>query len=789
MKFTFRYLTKPSNLFRFSYGLQNQPRPYRFNFPVGFNKGKYRFIYDTRDEIVKENGLHEFIINDREIEKTNDTQQFIKKLNKISPIKNYSLATRRSEMNINKTKLLESTIENIHKEKHLTLTTAPVEILNFADAVLETRSREAVAEDIVTIKRIIFKAMAEKELQQFQRANHSLSTHRSLKHLKEADFGALRQTPVQVLERIDRIADEYIDYIFSALNRNIITQNCSHLANNKNIKKVVEESKKELKRIVHNRIIKESNAEASTKKKTAVKENSGYLKKKKLTKGVMQEKMVPTEVQVKDISILRSAMAVISMDNEILKVTSDLLQRIRGEGLTENYDAVIYFANLHEVLKKKEELLECFLKFDGEIERGDKGLKNVSTWGGTEETDYKLLQQLITIETLKEEKRCMVDILAEEGFTENDIDSLEVIIEALLAVEDDILIETDSVYDLLTEDNVKKLELLLKEQIYKEKYMTAETKIKMEILKEAISRLDNNTKYEVIKIIDYVLSKVAIQAFLEGETDIPVDKIKISLGISDKHIKILDTIIKKHEIYKEDTKTLRIYKMLWFLRATKPEDWKILPWRDYPYEEEPITFEQKELIPENWQLKLTPEYWNKIEEHPIPFGSDLGTEEMAVSIEIMIDMINILIMLWATRYTGFAGYTGTQAVILLTEILYSWLMLETSIKEMDKKDSKEHYFRCYRWIRWEAEKVALKARDDMNMNGNDYISELVFELIYYMENHHFDTMPLFECVEKMDEFRALIPEMDPQGDIEFALDKLKGIRHRIIESKSKKSNE
>ena len=77
----------------------------------------------------------------------------------------------------------------------------------------------------------------------------------------------------------------------------------------------------------------------------------------------------------------------------------------------------------------------------------------------------------------------------------------------------------------------------------------------------------------------------------------------------------------------------------------------------------------------------------------------------------------------------------------------------------------------------------------MELNGNMYISEWIFELIYYMENHHFDTMPIFDVIEKMDEFRALLPEDDPQGDINFVLDKVKGMRHKIIECKAKKSNE
>lgn len=250
---------------------------------------------------------------------------------------------------------------------------------------------------------------------------------------------------------------------------------------------------------------------------------------------------------------------------------------------------------------------------------------------------------------------------------------------------------------------------------------------------------------------------------------------------------------KFRDIDKFEEKNLDLYKRFWFLRATDPLDWKIVPYDNFPYEDDSVIFdENKQMIPDNWQLEMVDvenKMFKKIDNNPVPFGKDVSNVEMALSVEIMIEMINILILLWSRLFYAFTGYTGTQSVTRLTRTLYEWLTLETSISAMDNKESKEHYMRAYRWIRWEAEKVSIKGRDDMNLNGNCYIDEFIYELIYYMENHHFDTMPLFKVVEVMDEYRALVTEDEPQGDIEFVLDKVKGMRHKILDCREKRNNE
>jgi hypothetical protein len=355
---------------------------------------------------------------------------------------------------------------------------------------------------------------------------------------------------------------------------------------------------------------------------------------------------------------------------------------------------------------------------------------------------------------------------------ENDFETFDREILKELYQEKDLegLIKKLIVRELITENEMKQLKKLPIGNIL------------LDIIKELekVSYLDMNIEKEKN------LNTSAYREIMKNK--VSLDTVKKLIVIDKDKEKELKIALKEFETQYIDGKTVDLYKRFWFIRATDPKDWKILPYSDYPYEERPLYF-GNELIPDNWQLEMIPSLYKEIKEHPIPFGSNLGLKEMELSINIMIEVINILILIWSRLYYDFTGYTGSQAVIRLTQTLYDWLMLETSLEEMEKKGSKEHYFRCYRWIRWEAEKVSIKAKDDMNLNGNNYISELIFELIYYMENHHFDTTPLFYAVEKMDEFRALIPSDEPQGNINFILDKVKGIRHRIIECRSKKSNE
>lgn len=233
---------------------------------------------------------------------------------------------------------------------------------------------------------------------------------------------------------------------------------------------------------------------------------------------------------------------------------------------------------------------------------------------------------------------------------------------------------------------------------------------------------------------------------------------------------------------------LKLWKRFWFLYADDIFDNKILPCCDFPYEQQPIEFEGfDDLITENWQAVYPNTFWKNIDYHPIPKGRMLSTKEIPLAINIMVEMINILILMWYRYYSAFWGWTGSQAVIGITESVFEWISLESSRAEQNNKNSKQHYDRCYRWLRWEAEKMALLARNDMELRGNYYVGLLLEDMINYMLDHHFDIMPIFTDVNKMDEWRNLFNK-DLQNDITWILDKVKAIRHKLIIGREKKDN-
>ncbi|SQB33640.1 hypothetical protein [Clostridium cochlearium] len=231
---------------------------------------------------------------------------------------------------------------------------------------------------------------------------------------------------------------------------------------------------------------------------------------------------------------------------------------------------------------------------------------------------------------------------------------------------------------------------------------------------------------------------------------------------------------------------LEVLKRWWVLGATSPYDKKILPY-DYNYLKKPLSINRRDR-----------EYGCLIDQdkHPISFmpylennkGIDLGygLEEINLSIEIMLDMVNIVGMIVQHSASQFANCSGQEAIEFIMEVLLDWLNLDTTIQEMNNKGSREHYLRCYRWIRWEAEKIWFTADKDHSMDkmmGIKYAGMLFANLLDYMKYHHFDIVPLWRNLKYMDierHFNRIVQN----GDIMENLDKLKSKRHYYIETQN-----
>lgn len=386
------------------------------------------------------------------------------------------------------------------------------------------------------------------------------------------------------------------------------------------------------------------------------------------------------------------------------------------------------------------------------------------------------------------------------------------------------------VYGVLKELTIDNLEQFLKKEVIRK------------IIKDSLVGFDSKKPHELLKdnVCKLLLSK-KIKELFKGYNEVLLNKITIkeienifeSLKLDKEHIpnvsiddnkallekvyrkffeqknnlvdkKIMDFVNElpnlmsmNKEILKEDSKIvskdlnlqnyksdkdLPLFRRFWFLDNMKLDggysDLMILPQEDYPYEKDPIK-EGGFVVCDNWNVVYPHSFYNKIDKHPIPFGKDLGRKEVEVYLKILVDVINIFIMLWAKFERAFWGWTGTQACIGMANAVYNWIMLESSKEEMRKNNVEDQYKRVYQWIRWECEKMSLKARNDGELKANYYIELLLKELFLYMQDHHFDITPIFENVEKMDEYRHTL--YDVHNDINFVIDKVKGIRHIMLE--------
>lgn len=245
-----------------------------------------------------------------------------------------------------------------------------------------------------------------------------------------------------------------------------------------------------------------------------------------------------------------------------------------------------------------------------------------------------------------------------------------------------------------------------------------------------------------------------------------IDKDLLDLNIWNiykEHNKSLNgTLI--NEIYKQyGSNSIEVTKRWWWLKATAPTDKLIIPNKDYIYNR-------------NLLNNANYEYLRFNNNHPIEWGLGSGIDynvpPMPVSIEIMVDLLNILIMIWHKNTQAWLSCTGKESMQFIMELVYDWYTLSTSHPNAD-------YYRAYRWIRWEAEKVYFLD----TKNGLQAIGILIANLIDYLKQHHFNLVPLWKNPKAMDVERNF-NRVAANGDIMKDLDKLKGQRHYMIETQN-----
>ncbi|CAK7055499.1 MAG: hypothetical protein TIS_03752 [Tissierella sp.] len=767
MSFKFEYVIKPSANYKIGYGLKSKPRPYPFNFPVGLKNGNYRFNYDRRDQIHIEGDGQSFVSWGKDMDLEKDINPLIKKIYEMETLKEKELEKliKKEVLKENSNSKLESLGKELYKDVSIELKKNKIKNL-YIERSLELEKIKLKYLDMY--EEFLF---AKKKIKELIKGNPEyLLNHHFIREISVGEcLNGLDQSIEDIvvdnhrfmLETIKKALEKEIESLLNKNDRFDMCYKTTERSFSLNLFKQLEESK-------------------------TTELTSDFIKTLDIEKmEIALTKEDRAEIVVKSIVLLTKLSNEININKELNPLFKVLNEIYRYKELL---NKVLFLYTLYD-LEKEDGLVEVETSSAGIDKSIEKSLdKNFEVDLAADSNVKMLISNAKHNMQVELKEKLLKDTTISEVDIEECFKQLEGVYEIVINIERRMKqLDKESITDLSKEKDIHLLikKLIIHDLVTENELLEFEKSPIGKMILEEFMTLDREQK-EMEIVVDKSIPMIRSYKEIMINNDIQTIKKAIEIDLN-KEIEF-KKVISDIEMEKNDTK-IKFNKRFWFLRATDPFDWKILPYSDYPYRDKPVIFNQDKKIPDNWQLEMIPDLYKEINKHPMPFGEDLGDEEMALSIEIMIDVINIMILIWSRMFYNFSGYTGSQAVIRFTKLLYNWLMLETSIEEMEKKRSKEHYFRVYRWIRWEAEKVAIKARDDMTLSGNMYIDEWIFELIYYMENHHFDTMPIFNIIQKMDEFRALLPSDDPQGDINFVLDKVKGMRHKIIECKANKSNE
>lgn len=296
---------------------------------------------------------------------------------------------------------------------------------------------------------------------------------------------------------------------------------------------------------------------------------------------------------------------------------------------------------------------------------------------------------------------------------------------------------------IIKDKNKRYLDREVMVQVYKniENYLDRESLVL--VYKGIENYLDHMPVRDIYKELNKDLSRL-------GETD-----------VYKEYVKCLNNIIIKG-IYMEQRKFIDITNRWWWLNSTGPSDKLIVPNNDYAKMHDLLTNDNFEYLRYN--------------NHPIEWGSnwgkDFNTPPHAISIEIMLDLANIITMIWHKNTQGWFNVSGKEAIQLLMELLYDWYSMNTS-------NPNSSCYRAYRWIRWEAEKVYFLD----TKNGLQAIGILVANLRHYLKFHHFNRVPIWRNPKAMDEERNF-NRMATNNDLMKELDKNKGDRHYLIETQN-----
>lgn len=280
----------------------------------------------------------------------------------------------------------------------------------------------------------------------------------------------------------------------------------------------------------------------------------------------------------------------------------------------------------------------------------------------------------------------------------------------------------------------------------------------VDLYKDDPHYLDRLVMWDVFKQREHDMEDVSIVPVYR-EFEKPILNLSVEDIFKDPSYSLQDVSIKPIHIPHEN-KYLGVTNRWWWLNPTLPKDPLIVPNRDFAGMKDLLNNDHYEYL--------------RYSNHPIDWGKNWGKSQTIppdrISIEIMNDLVNIIIMIWHKNVQGWMNVSGKEGIQLLMELLYDWYSMNTSSPD-------KHYYRAYRWVRWEAEKVYFLE----TTSGLQAIGILVRNLREYLKMHHFNRVPIWRNPKAMDEERNF-NRTAQNGDLMVPLDKIKGSRHYYIET-------
>lgn len=772
---------KTYNLF---YGLPPFRVPYKFLYADGVGAGNYEFLYDSREELYNQDLKTQLVFFGREIDRT-------KLLNTFSFIEREMFRYRRNflekgtqkEIKANAFSVLERSLKEISFMGKALLDSQPREILKGDLKGIESSPREIEKEFSRILESI------EKNLDTL-RGNFLLeSIEKKVANHKIKDLSREYTFESNLVE--NKTLEKYTSKSIKIQSQKTIDFNTSRGVETSYKIDLTGEREKRFQTLL-NGISLQRKVEKDLDVLESLFEKSYTIFRKK---DILTDKQKELEKEAKPKDFFALKLEIMTTRNHLKEIT---IEKLISEFLRE-ISKEVQNDDLKNIVRRK--VYET------------KRAKEVSKLERLKVKDMKIQGLVLALER-KKEKDTQIDILIRDfvkGSKDLFIESLEA--ELTRTIVKDVLnevlerkLDRNINREIKTLDPSKFLERQKVIEVFREmfgKYFDKETLKPLEnieirqfgdkkpveknlLLSSIVARVEKEALRSILSESNISrLEKGVLRAVEVFEIEMfeKMEKSEVEVLFS----KVLEQKEKKQISVLEIEKDLKLYKRLWFMKEMKPYDLLILP-QDYPYNTEPVEFSTEEMTPENEGVVYPNTFYKRIDVHPIPWGEDFEPEEIPVAINILVEMVNIFMLLWAKFHKPFWGWTGTQAVLGITESVYEWLMLETSQEEMNRLGVKRHYERAFKWLRWEAEKMALKARNDMELRGNYYVGLLLEELIYYLKDHHVDIMPIFEDIQKMDEWRHIYKGRTLENDVKFILDKTKGLRHKLAIGKEIQEN-